>query len=213
MNVPARVRTVRRVAFGAVGILATAFGVVVLLLPGLASMGPAAVALRQIEGMAVNRALLIAGALAVGALVLGARTASRPVTGDDRLDRRLDELSTAPPEQVTAGESRVAAADLDATATAAIEDGGEPYREVQAALERTAAAAYADATGVSRPEAAAAVAAGTWTRDPVASAVLADESGPRLGRRRTLRLLAIPGRERDERLRRTIAAIEELEAK
>lgn len=213
MNTPVDLRAVRRVAFGTVGVLATAFGVVILLLPGLASMGPAATLLGPIEGTAPTRVLLLAGGLAVGALLLGARTAGRPATGDDHLDRRLDSLSSAPPEQVTAGESGVAAADLDATITAAIEDGGEPYREVLAALEQTAEAVYADATGVSRPEAAAAVDAGTWTRDPVASALLAGEGGPRLGRGRTLRLLAIPGRERSDRIRRTIAAIEQLEGR
>lgn len=211
MNRSVDIPGLRRVAFGSLGVVATAFGLLVLLVPGLARVGPAAPLLDAIEGMAPGRVLLLAGALAVGALFVGARTAGDDSTGDEQLDRRLGQLATAPPEQVTAGQDQVAAAALDADVRIAIEEGGQPYRDLQTVLETTATAAYADAVGVTRDRAAETVAAGRWTRDPLAAALLAGEDGPTFGRGRTLRLLAVPARERDERIRRTIAAIERLE--
>lgn len=211
MNRSVDIPRLRRVAFGTVGVVATAFGLLVLLVPGLARVGPAAPLLDAVDGMAVGRVLLLAGALAVGALFVGARSAGEDSTGDEQLDRRLEQLPTTPPEQVTAGQDQVAAAALDADVRIAIEAGGQAYRDLLTILETTAIATYADAMGVARDQAAATVAAGRWTRDPVAAALLSGDEGPAFGRGRTLRLLAVPARERDERIRRTIAAIERLE--
>lgn len=211
MNVPIDLAPIRRIVFGTVGVLVTAFGLLVLLFPGIASLGPSGAVLARIEAAPADQILLLAGGVAVGALLVGARTAAAPATGDDRVDRRLDRLPTTPPEDLAVGAEQIVAAGLDADVTTAIEDGGDRYRELQETLRTAATAVYADSSGLSRDRARREVVAGSWTGDPVAAALLADDSGPAFGRRRTLRLLVFPVRERDERIRRTIAAIERLE--
>jgi hypothetical protein len=202
---------VRRVTFGVLGVAATVFGLLLLVLPGVATLGPAAILLDAVASTPLQQVLLVAGGLVVAALVLGGRTGSDPEAGDQELERRLSQLPGTPPEQVTAGDDQVAAAALDEQIAEAIAEGGPAYRDAQQVLRTTAVSVYADAAGVSIEQAREAVARGQWTRDPVAAALLADDRGPALGRSRTLRLLALPRRERDERLRRTIAAIERLE--
>lgn len=211
MNWAVSLPQLRRVTFGVLGVAATVLGLLLLLVPGVASFGPTAILVDAVESRPLRQVLLLAGGLAVAALLLGGRSGSDPDAGEEELERRLSQLPETPPEQVTAGDDQVAAAALDEQITEAIAEGGPAYRDAQQALRTTAVSVYADAAGVSTDRAREAVARGQWTRDPVASALLADDRGPALGRSRTLRLLALPRRERDERLRRTIAAIERLE--
>jgi hypothetical protein len=61
---------------------------------------------------------------------------------------------------------------------------------------------------VSRERAREAVAAGTWTDDPVAAAFLAGEGGPVPSLRARARLWLLPERERERRVERALRAIE-----
>lgn len=210
MNVPLPVSTVRRRVFGPLGVVATVLGLLMLLLPGLAALGPGRLLVDRVAATPFDTVLLIAGGLAVAALVIGTRSSSS-ADESDRLDRRLATIPTAPPEAVTTGRNQIAAAAFDADIETAVEDGGEPYQRLQSVLELTATSVYADVNGLAREQAAAAVARGTWTTDPVAAALLSDERGPTFDRGRTVRLLVLPAREREERIRRTIATIERLE--
>ena len=199
----------RRVTFGAVGIIATLFGLALLFVPRIAT-GPATVLLDGVEVVGSERVLLAAGLGLIAYLTVGLRTPDGEA-GVDTGTHRFDERREPAPETGTTGSQPITASELDDGIDAAIEDGGEPLAVLRERLRTTAVSVYADVTGAPQSDARAAVEGGEWCRDEVAAAVLAGPDGPSHSLSATLRLLFLPRRERRRRIERTITAIEGLE--
>ncbi|MGB9954637.1 MULTISPECIES: hypothetical protein [unclassified Haloarcula] len=191
----------RTVVFGTVGLLATAVAASLLFAPTAAGESLVAVV-----GSVAPTTALLTGSLTVGLCAVlagwlgGLLGGSSPTTFDVALD--------SPPEDVTATESRLFAADIDAAIDDAVAGDDAAMDTVTERLTAAATTAYAIGAGVSQASAHQAVRAGTWTDDAVAAALLApDEPQSLLAR---LRLWLDPESERRRRIRRTVDAIEQV---
>lgn len=187
----------RTVGFGTVGLLATAAAALVV-------FGPASGAsLVALVGSVEPRTALVLGSLAVG---FCAALAARIAGPDSRSSTAYDRAVDSPPEEVTATESQLVAADVDAAIDDAVAGDRRAMMAVTDRLAETATTAYAVSAGVSRETAREAIKDGTWTDDDVAAALLSPaKPHPLLAR---LRLWLDPESERERRVRRTVDAIE-----
>lgn len=198
-----------RTLFGTLGAIATAVGAGLLLAPelvrGIGPLDDAVTALSAVETATVG---VVGGALVLAALLVTAR--SRPVPtregAPSNVDSRFERAAIAPPEEATASDGSLTGADIDRDVRRAIEEGGDALRGVRGVLYETATSAHADRAGVPESQAASAVDRGEWTTDPVAARFLARNAELPLGMR--LREWLVPARERERRIRRTVAAIE-----
>jgi hypothetical protein len=191
----------RTVVFGTVGLLATAVAVSLVFAPTVAGESLAAV-----FGRADPTTILLAGSLVVGfCAVFAGWLAGFPGGGSPTA---FDVAVDSPPEAVTATESQLFAADIDAAIDDAVAGDDAAMDTVTERLATAATTAYAIGAGASREAASQAVQSGTWTDDAVAAALLApDEPQSLLAR---LRLWLDPESERRRRIRRTVDAIEQV---
>jgi len=200
----------RALLFGAVGVVATGFGLLVLVAPDLVrGVGPIGSVLDAVVTADQRLVMLVTGLLVGGSLVVTARSRQDPEDGSDSTAEMRFETGK-PPEAVTADRRTVVASHVDDALEGAIQQGGPRLQETRSQLSAAAAGSYAAATGSSREVARAAVANGEWTRDPVAAMFLATDGGPEPDVRSRLALWLVPRRERRRRIERTIAAIERL---
>lgn len=189
----------RTVVFGTVGLLATAVAVVLTVAPAVAGESLVAVL-----GTVSPTTTLLAGSLVVGVCAavagwLGGLFGSGPPTA-------FDVAADSPPEAVTATESRLVAADIDAAIDDAVAGDDAAMDAVTERLAAAATTAYAVGSSTSQASARQAVRAGTWTDDAVAAALLSPTEPQSLLAR--LRLWLDPESERRRRIRRTVGAIE-----
>lgn len=187
-------------ALGVAGVLATLFGVALVVAPDLVHTGPverltAAVAASEPTDIMLVLGIGTALVVAVAAWPRSSRQA------DPRFDKRV--------ERWAGGDSTTTDDTLGVAVETAIREGGEPWQRLQAALADTAGETYAREAGVTDAEAAAAVRRGAWTDDGLAAAVTGDRRPPAA----RLRLWLAPVRERRRRVERTVTAIEGLEAR
>jgi hypothetical protein len=201
-----------RAALGGLGVLATLLG-------ALAVAAPAAVAetapLSTLVSAAASvgpRDLFVAGSAALGLSLLRAAVTSREsrlVSGSSAASRQFEAVVADEPETATAPEGTLAASEFDDAVERAVDGDERALAELGERLRRLAVARLTregwDPEGADR-----AVAAGTWTDDRTAAAVLSGEDGPvaTLGSR--LRLWLDPERERERRIERTVAALDEV---
>lgn len=188
----------RTAVFGTVGLLATALAAALV-------FGPAAVgeSLVAVAGALDPSLALVGGSLLVG---LCAALAAWLGGGDDGSGTAFDAAVDQPPEAVTATESALVAAEVDAAIDDAVAGDEAAMDAVTRRLAEAATTAHAIGAGVSRESACQAVRSGAWTEDAVAAALL-DPSTPQSLLAR-LRLWLDPESERRRRIRRTVDAIE-----
>lgn len=204
----------RDLLYGAVGTVATAIAIGLVLVPEFVeSLGPVG---QFVETIAAgdSKILLLVTGLAVTSYVMWlARSRPRSATTGTRTaaQRRFERVGTSPPEAVTAAERAVAASSVDGSFEAAVENGGAALHDARAQLATAAAGAYAVTTGQSREAAREAVARGSWTDDPVAAKFLASGEGRQPPVSTRIRLWLRPRQERRRRIEATVAAIERLE--
>ncbi|MFB6222284.1 MAG: hypothetical protein ABEH86_01255 [Haloarcula sp.] len=185
----------RSVVFGTAGLLATTVAVLLVFAPTV--VGEPLVA---VLGAVTPTTVLLAGSLVMGicAVLAGWLGGGTSTTFDVAVDN--------PPEAVTATESHLFAADIDAAIDDTVAGDDAAMDTVTERLAEAATTAYAIGTGVSRASARQAVHAGTWTDDAVAAALLSPTEPQSLLAR--LRLWLDPESERRRRIRRTVDAIE-----
>lgn len=181
-------------ALGGFGVLATLFGVGLLVAPGVVNIGPARALTDGLGSADPTQLLLVLGGVAglLGAVALRPRPGP---TRSNRVTRRFD----AAVERTDDGTDRPGP-----PVERAVREGGEPYRALLSTLADTAADAHAAATDDPPETAERAVRNGTWTDDHLAAGVLADDlplSARVAGR-------VAPVRERRRRVERTVRAIE-----
>jgi hypothetical protein len=199
--------------FGAIGTLATAFGVGLLFVPDvLLEIGPVATGISVIEAMNTAIVGILAGTLVVGSLFVIARTpnAQRQEDPQSSADPRFEHAANVPPEDVATEPTTLTAAGVDSDIRDAVETGGDALHDVRTMLYDTATSAYAERAGVSSEAATRAVSRGEWTSDPVAAVFLAGPDGPAPTLKMQIRLWLVPTRERSRRIERALAAIEEV---
>jgi len=187
------------VVFGTIGLLAT-------VLAGLIVFDVAVAAAIVEVAQAVDVTLvLVLGGIALGLYgLLGAGLAGP----DDASGTTFDAAVDSPPESVTAPDSTLVGAATDAGFADAVAGDEDAMSSLVDRLRTTAAETYALATDSDPGAATQAIAAGTWTDDDVATALLApDTPQPLLAR---LRLWLDAESERERRVRRTIAEIRAL---
>ncbi|KAA9399150.1 hypothetical protein Har1130_13170 [Haloarcula sp. CBA1130] len=189
----------RTVVFGTGGLLATTVAVFLIFVPTVAGESLVAV-----FGRVAPTTTLLVGSLTVGVCAVlagwlgGLLGGGSPTTFDVAVD--------SPPEAVTATESRLVAADIDAAIDDAVAGDDAAMDTVTERLTAAATTASAIGAGVSQASAHQAVRAGTWTDDAVAAAMLSPTEPQSLLAR--LRLWLDPESERRRRIRRTVDAIE-----
>lgn len=190
----------RLIVFGTVGAAATAVAATMLLVPGFGA------GLVETVGSLDPTIALVVGSFAIGCCGLLAAWLTGGISQTDRTP--YDTAVENPPEAVTAVDSELVGADVDAAVEEALAGDDDAMNAVVSRLRGTATAVYATANGVSQSAAADAIAAGTWTDDRVATALLAARTPqPLLAR---LRLWLDPESERERRIRRTVDEIERL---
>lgn len=206
----------RELAYGTAGVVATAVGIGLFLVPDLLlGIGPVAWAVRSLTAVDATTLGLVAGVLATLYLGWSARSqpASETVSAASRSETRFEMAATAPPETVTAQRQRLAAGWVDDDVEEAIEHGGDALAETRSQLRSTATHAYATAADVTPEAARAAVDGGEWTADRMAATFLAGPEGPSASLGARLRLWLFPARERRRRIERSITAIETTEGR
>jgi len=191
----------RTVVFGTMGLLATAVAASLIFAPTAAGESLVAV----FGGVAPTTALL-AGSLVVGLCSVFAGWLGGLLGGGS--PTAFDVAVDSPPEDVTATEGRLFAADIDAAIDDAVAGDDAAMDTVTERLAAAATTAYAIGAGVSQADARRAVRAGTWTDDAVAAALLSPTEPQSLLAR--LRLWLDPESERRRRIRRTVDAIEQV---
>jgi hypothetical protein len=178
---------------GVFGVLATLFGVGLVLAPGLVVSGPVEGAVDMAAAAGTAELMLVLGG--VVAVLVGAVPWRRSRANGDPLeriperptdDRHTDRLGTG--------------------VGVAVREGGEAWERIRLELAEVAVETYADTANISPSAAKQAVRRGEWTGDDLAAGVLAGEVS---GRAR-LRLWLTPERERRRRIARTVRAIERL---
>lgn len=202
--------TVARTLAAIVGLAATLLAAAVALAPALASApGPlGGLAADPAEPSARLRLVATSGALALGLLWIarGGSAADEELQAPDAFDA----ATHPPPEPASADGARLVGADLEARWARATAGDERALAAVRDRLRRTAVQAVARSRGQEREAAAAAIATGDWTDDRTAAAFLAERGGPGHGVRARLRLWLDPERERERRVRRTVAAVQSL---
>lgn len=113
-----------------------------------------------------------------------------------------------PPEAVSAPDTTLVAASVDATIEDAVEGDDDAMSAVVEQLGATAVTTYALAADCDHETAQRAIAAGNWTDDDVAAALLAPGTAQPLFAR--FRLWLDPESERERRVRRAVSAIDGL---
>jgi hypothetical protein len=189
----------RTVVFGTVGLLATAVAASLVFAPTAAGESLVAV-----FGSVAPTTALLAGSLTVGLCAVLAGWLGGLLGGGS--PTAFDVAIDTPPETVTATESRLFAADIDAAIDDAVAGDDAAMDTVTERLAAAATTAYAVGSSVSQASAHQAVRAGTWTDDAVAAAMLSPTEPQSLLAR--LRLWLDPESERRRRIRRTVDAIE-----
>ncbi|QPV62075.1 hypothetical protein I7X12_15170 [Halosimplex litoreum] len=201
-----------RAALGGLGVLATLLG-------ALAVAAPAAVAetapLSTLVSAAASvgpRDLFVAGSAALGLSLLRAAVTSREsrlVSGSAAESRRFAAVVADEPETATAPDGTLAANEFAEAIERAVDGDDRALETVDERLRRLAVARLVR-EGMDCESADRAVAAGTWTDDRTAAAFLSEEDGPVATLRSRLRLWLDPARERERRIRRTVAALDEV---
>lgn len=200
----------RVAVFGTGGLLATAFGIGLLVAPEFfLDIEPIAEAVATVAAIDQTRLVLGASIVAVLYVVLAARSRPRAsVQGTDLSgDKRFAKTITSRPEAVTADQRSLAAAGIDLEVQTAIES-GQRLQRFRSTLVETAVSVYANTENTDEESGRAAIERGAWTDDRVAAAFLAGEDGPTPTIWDRIRLWLVPERERERRIERTIAAIE-----
>ena len=203
----------RVAVFGTGGLLATAFGIGLLVRPELfLDVEPIAEAIATVAALDQTRLVLAASIVAVLYVALAARSRPRTsVQGTDLSgDRRFARTVTSRPEAVTADQRGLAAAGIDLAVQRAVES-GHRSQNFRSTLGETAVSVYANTENTDDETARAAIERGVWTDDRVAAAFLAGDGGPTPTVWDRIRLWLVPERERERRIERTIAAIERLQ--
>ena len=199
----------RVAVFGTLGALATLVAAVFVVAPEvLLAVGPVEAVVGQLSGLDPTLVMLVA-TLVVGLYVAVAARSSpseRTVASASSAERRFDAAVTDPPEAVTADRRTLTAADVDADVDRAVASGGARLGAVRDALTGLVVEAYARRYQVRRAQARDVVASGDWTDDRVAAAFLGAEEGPQASLLSRVRLWLTPERERERRIRRTLAA-------
>jgi hypothetical protein len=157
------------------------------------------------------RSLLLSGCVAVGLYLVRAAGRSpeeRTLGGDSGPAERFEALLDAPPERVTATRDELTAGALDAQIDGAVAGDDHALAAVRERLADVAAAALTRHTDHTAASAEEAVAAGTWTDDPVAAAFLAGPAGPVFALPARTRRWLDPETERRRRIDRTVRAVE-----
>lgn len=196
--VSARTRTL---VSGALGLTAIAVAVAVVAVPDAVMRSPLS-SLVEAAAEVDSEQLLLAVAALVGLLVLWA---ARSRTGADP-DDAFAALTDTPPETVAIEDDVVAGRRLDDQFADAIATRGWYEGEVVSILRDTAVDVVALTNGADAEEA---VDDGTWTDDLLAAATLAGPDGPQPSLWARLRKWLDPAAERERRIRRTVAAIED----
>jgi len=181
---------------GVFGVLATLFGVGLVLAPGLVGSGPVEGVVDTVGSTGTAELMLLLGG--VVAVLAGAVPWQRSRANSEGVDP-----SEGAPERSTDDRHTDR---LGTGVGVAVREGGEPWERVRSGLTELAVEAYADAENISPAVAEQAVQRGEWTGDDLAAGVLA---GSVSGRAR-LRLWLTPERERRRRIARTVRAIEQL---
>ena len=191
-----------RPVFGGVGVAAILFGIGLLLVPAVSTVGPVAQTLQFVETVGTTRVLLVTGGGLIAYLLVGLRSpeASEPDLGADRFAPEPD------PEQ-----SGLAGDRLDQQIQTAIDDGGESFATVRESLRKTAVSVYADAVGCTERQAWLAIERGDWCSDSLVAAFLAGSDGPSPPFAAQVRLFVFSRRERRRRIERTVAVIERVQ--
>ncbi|MCG1003523.1 MULTISPECIES: hypothetical protein [Halobacterium] len=156
--------SLRETLFAAVGVVCVAVAVGVL-----AGLAPASL-VGAAGGVDATLATALVGAALVG-YALRRRRQTEPTAETALADADDDESVSDPGQPVDGALDRIA-------------DGGDAFAgdarpRIRDRVHETAVRACAQTRGVSRDEAAAVVARGEWTDDPVAAAFLGDERAPR----------------------------------
>ena len=185
--------------FGLVGVAGTAVAGVLVFAPAV--LGELYPTLRDatemVDPLWVGAVVGLVGLLAAWHLEPGGQ-------GETAFDGAVER----PPESVRAEATPMAGARLDGRYESAIADEPGAMDAMVDRLRTTAVTTYALEGEVARERAERAVAAGEWTDDAVAAALLAPGTAqPLLAR---LRLWLDPESERERRVRRTLTAIEAL---
>jgi hypothetical protein len=199
-----------RAALGGLGVVATLLGAMAVAAPAAVAETAPLSTLVSAAASVGPRDLFVAGSAALGLSLLRAAVTSREsrlVSGSAAGSQRFAAVVAEDPETATAPEGTLAANDFDEAVERAIDGDDRAVEEVTERLRRLAVARLAR-EGLDRESADDAVAAGTWTDDRTAAAALSREDGPvaTLGSR--LRLWLDPERERERRIRRTVAALD-----
>jgi len=204
----------RRVAlFGTVGVLATAFGLGLLVVPSLfRGIGPFDQFIASVGAVDPRSIMLVAGLVAGLYVIVTARSQPESPSQPSDADQQFEAAISDPPESVTADRSRIAATEIDDEISVAVTVGGTPLQEVRSFLRTTAARTYADVADISQTVALQRIERGEWTDDATATTFLAGPAGPKPTVLARLRLWVMPERERRRRIERSIGAIEQLEA-
>lgn len=203
-----------RAALGGLGVLATLLGALAVAAPAAVAETAPLSTLVSAAAAVGPRDLFVAGSAALGLSLLRAAVTSREsrlVSGSPAASRRFAAVVADDPETATAPGGTLAATEFDETVDRAVGGDERAGEEVRERLRRLAVARLTrESEGRDRESADRAVAAGTWTDDRTAAAFLSEEGGPvaTLGSR--LRLWLDPDRERERRVRRTVAALDEV---
>jgi hypothetical protein len=182
---------------GVVGVLATLFGVGLLVAPEVVQTGPVGGLTDVVAGVDPTQLMLGLGIATALLVAVVGWPRSKPDNGGTQLDETVDRQT----------KDRTRDDLLGSELETAIREGGEPWRQARSTLAETAATSYARQAGVPAAVAEAAVGRGEWTDDDIAAGVLAGEV-PYSAR---LRLWLVPERERRRRIERTVTAIERLQ--
>ncbi|WP_135365471.1 DUF7269 family protein [Halosimplex halophilum] len=203
---------VLRAALGGLGVLATLLGALAVAAPAAVAETAPLSALVDAAAAVGPRDLFVAGSAAVGLSLLRAAVGSREselVGGSPAASRRFAAVLADEPETATAPEGTLAASELDESVERAVAGDERARGAVEDRLRRLAVARLTRA-GRDREAADRAVAEGTWTDDRTAAAFLSEADGPVAALRSRLRLWLDPERERERRIERTVAALDDL---
>lgn len=182
-----------RNALGVVGVVATLFGVLLLVAPETIAVGPIVPLAETVATVDAAMLLLIGGIAAVLLILVTIWPHS------ESREQFAQDASTQETKRHPADHSM-------RSFEQAIRDGGDAFDAARRTLVATATHSYATVNDVSESAARNAVKRGEWTDDSLAAGVLS-ETTPLSAR---LRLWIAPARERRKRLERTIDAIESL---
>lgn len=196
---------------GSLGVVVTLVAAVLVAVPGLAD--PLSAVVSVVESRSSERLLLVLGSVVGLYAAWAARAGSPDAPALDGPARRFESApDTAepldPPETVSAADRTLTGQSLDERIEMACEGDDPAFRAVRTDLARTAASAYARTADLEPAEARREILSGRWTDDPIASAVLADESGPDFPLVARLRAWLDPETERRQRIERTVTAVE-----